>query len=306
MFKRMLAAVDESTRMQLVMRAGRLLTQRSDGALVVLRVRSATSERNQVTDSDVALAEQTGALRADGRPAHYLVHLGSAEKHIIQTAQQQHSTLIIIASRAIGPRTLRQRRMTARLAARAPAPVLVIPETSDDARSDDESAASLFGPDNAPILVALDGTPLAEQALPYAAELATLLNRPLVLVRVALPLQKPAELAAAWSYVEEARRRLRERISRDLHVDTQVVTGAPVNELLWAAEGRRAGAIVLAAHGHSDLSARHASQITLDTLQWADIPALVIPTPVLLADQAAQQPQQPQQQTDDNAHSVQP
>lgn len=278
MFQRILAAVDDSTRMWLVMQAGRALAERAGGELLVLRVRADDSQRDDVTDRDADLAEQTRALRTQGRAAHYLLCVGAPEKHIIETARYQRSTLIIIASRRDGPRTLPQRRMTARLAAHARTPVLVVPERE---ASGDEGLTGLFGAGNAPLLVALDGSTLAEQALPYAAQMATLLDRPLALVYVALPLLTQDELAAAWAYVEGVRRRVRATISRDLHIDAQVVSGAPVEELLWSAEGRRAAAIALTAHGKSGLTSRRASPIALETIRHAPVPVLIIPTPVL-------------------------
>lgn len=290
MFKRILAAVDDSSRTQLVMGAGRKLAEGASGELLVLRVCADGEQRNHITDRDADLAEQTRALRIEGVAAHYLLHVGAAEKQIIMTAEAQQSTLIIIASRRVGPRALPQRRMTARLAAHARTPVLVIPELDDTIQPD------LFGAENAPLLVALDGSLLAERALPYAAELATLLGRSLALVYVALPLLTQPELAAAWAYIEAARRRVRERISRDLRVDAQVVSGAPVDELLWAAEGRQAAALVLTARGKSGMSSQRASDIALEALNKATVPVLVIPTPVLAAGsaQTALTPDHPQ------------
>jgi len=280
MFKRILAAVDDSSRMQLVMGAGRTLAERSGGELLVLRVCADGEQRDRVSERDADLAEQTRALRIRGVAAHYLLCVGAAEKQIIATAETQQSTLIIIASRRVGPRALPQRRMTARLAAHARTPVLVLPELDATIQPD------LFGAENAPLLVALDGSLLAERALPYAAELATLLGRPLALVYVALPLLTQPEMAAAWAYVEAVRRRVRATISRDLHIDAQVVSGAPVDELLWATEGRQAAALVLTARGKSGMSSERASDIALEALSRAAVPVLVIPTPVLTAGSA--------------------
>jgi nucleotide-binding universal stress UspA family protein len=262
--------------------------------LLVLRVCADGEQRARITDRDADLAEETRALRIEGVAAHYLLHVGAAEKQIIATAVLQQSTLIIIASRRVGPRALPQRRMTARLAAHARAPVLVMPELDSAIQSD------LFGAEGAPVLVALDGSVLAEQALPYAAELATLLRRPLALVFVALPLLTQPELAAAWAYIEAARRRVRETITRDMHVDAQVVSGAPVDELLWAAEGRQAAAVVLTARGKSGLSSQRASNIALEALSRATVPVLIIPTPVLAAGPA------PSVRTSDNPQPSEP
>ena len=288
MFKRILAAVDDSTRSQLVMQAGRVLAERSGGALVALRVRPDTAERDRVTEDDLAMSEQTSDLRSEGIPAHYLVHTGSPERQIIETAQRQRSTLIIIASRLAGPRLAPRRRMTVRLTEQAPAPLLVIPE-QDSATHAGASADDLFGAERAPILVALDGSTWAEQALPYAAELAALLGHPLALLRVASPLDTQAQMAAAWANVEDARRRVREHISRDLSVDVQVVSGSPVDEMLWAIEGRRAGALALTARAWRANATSHASPITVEILRKAHTPALVVPTPVL-AEQAHASP----------------
>lgn len=277
MFKRMLAAVDDSARSRLVMQAGRMLAEQSGGALVALRVRPDELDRDLVTEEDLALAQQADDLRAEGIAAHYLTHVGSPERQILQTAERQRSTLIIIAARLAGPRMTPRHRMTVRLAEQAPAPVLVIPETEAQAGKD----ADLFGAEGAPILVALDGSPRAEQALPYAAELAALLRRPLALLHVALPLTPQERLAAAWSYVEDARRRVRNNLSRDLPVDVQVVSGAPVDETLWAVEGRRAGALVLTAHGQQETARGRASVITLKILRKLRVPALVISSPTL-------------------------
>ncbi len=286
MFERILAAVDDSARSEQVMRVSRALAKDMHGALVVLRVRSDTPDHDSVTEYDLALAEQTIALRASGIAAHYLVHNGSAEQQILETAQGQRSTLIIIAAREVGPRLAPHRRMTARLAAHAHAPLLVVPERAAETRPvafvgtpADESEVALFGPAGAPILVALDGSLMAEQALPYAAELAHWLKRPLTLLHVASPLSSQDELAQAWFYVESARRRIRERISRDLAIDVQVVSGAPITELLWAIEGRQAGAIALTAHGK--VPAERASAITRELTSKLRIPALIIPAPVL-------------------------
>ncbi|HET9109919.1 MAG TPA: universal stress protein [Ktedonobacterales bacterium] len=288
MFERILAAVDESARAAQVMRVGRALAQESRGALVVLRVRPEAPDRDRVTDDDAALAEQTIALRTSGIAAHYLVHLGHPERQIIETALRQRSTLIIIAAREHGPRLTPRHRMTARLAAQAPAPLLVLPE-----RAAQEMAATAefddFGPTDAPIVVALDGSPLAERALPFAAEFAARLGHPLALLHVASPLRNQEELAKAWSYVEDVRHRVREHISRDLTIDTQVVVGAPVDELLWAVEGRRAGAIVMTAHGRHESHSNRASAITLDAVRKLRIPALIIPTPVLALNDGARE-----------------
>jgi hypothetical protein len=64
-------------------------------------------------------------------------------------------------------------------------------------------------------------------------------------------------------------------------VDAQVVTGAPVDQLLFAAEGRRAAAIVLTARGKSGPGSQRVSHIALEALNRARVPMLVIPARAL-------------------------
>lgn len=276
MFTRILAAVDDSTRATQVMEAARALAERTGASLVALRVRDASRANAGPTARDADIAEETRTLREHGLAAHYLLHEGSPERQIIETAELQHATLIVMASRRAGPRVLPGRRMTARLAAASPAPVLALPEATPE----NEQPAP-FMAEGAATLVALDGSALAERALPYAVDLALLLHGPLALVYVAAPILTPAEEAEAWAYVRAARRRLRAAVSRDLTVDAQVVTGAPVDQLLWAAEARQAAVIVLTAHGKSGLASQHASHIALEALNRARVPMLVIPTRAL-------------------------
>ncbi|MDE3231124.1 MAG: universal stress protein [Chloroflexota bacterium] len=275
MFTRILAAVDDSTRATQVMEAASALAERTGSSLIALRVRSPTRADASPTARDLDLAEETRILREHGLAAHYLLHDGSPERQIIETAELQHATLIVMASRRAGPRILPGRRMTARLASAAPAPVLTLPEVDPN-----DAQPAPFMAEGAAIVVALDGSALAERALPYAVDLARLLHGPLALAHVAEPILSPAEEAAAWTYVRAARRRLR-TAAPDLTVDAQVVTGAPVDQLLYAAEGRRAAAIVLAARGKSGSSSQRVSHIALEALNRARIPMLVIPARAL-------------------------
>lgn len=276
MFTRILAAVDDSARATQVMEAARILTERTGGSLIALRVRPPAPADAGPTVRDLDLAAETVALRERGLAAHYLLHEGSPERQIIETAELQRATLIVMASRRAGPRILPGRRMTARLAAAAPAPVLTLPEADPN-----DPRPAPFMTEGAATLVALDGSALAERALPYAADMARLLRGPLALIYVAAPILTPTEEAAAWAYTRATQQRLRTVLARGQVVDAQVVKGEPVEQLLWAAEGRQAAVIALTAHGASDAGSQRASHTTLEALSRARVPMLVIPVRAL-------------------------
>lgn len=290
MFERMLAAVDDSARSSLVAEVACALAHRAGGALTLLRVRPQTAY-GQVNSDDLELAERTRELRAAGIAAHYLIHVGSPERQIIETAQRQRASLIIVGARGAGLWPPRRQRMSQQLLVDAPAPLLVIPasDAATAAPQSDQRGDQIFGAKDAPILVALDGSALAERSLPAAMELARLLDRPLVLLRVASPLDTQKDLAQAWASLESARQRMRQDGARDLRMETQLVSGATVEELQWAIEGRRAGALVLTAlgaygaDGQQSAPRRHASPIARELLSKLPIPALVIPAAALAA-----------------------
>jgi nucleotide-binding universal stress UspA family protein len=94
------------------------------------------------------------------------------------------------------------------------------------------------------ILVPLDGSEVAEAALPRAEALARLAPSTLYLLRAAPPEE---ELAAA-TYLETVAARLR---ARDLVVETLPVPGEPAAMIVWEAVQRHADVIVMSTHGRS-------------------------------------------------------
>jgi nucleotide-binding universal stress UspA family protein len=114
------------------------------------------------------------------------------------------------------------------------------------------------------ILVPLDGSRLAEQALPHAPIHAEKFGAEIVLLMVLGPLLEPsmagrrivrsAEEAAAQlaqTYLEDIAAGLRER---GLPVQTQTVEGRPYLEIVCHAEDRVIDLIVMTTRGHSELS----------------------------------------------------
>ena len=89
------------------------------------------------------------------------------------------------------------------------------------------------------IVVPLDGSTLAERALPFATRLARAASAHMVLARVVTTAVEPVEATAReiQVYLDDAAARLREH---GLSVETTTACGTPAAEILGIAHDRRA------------------------------------------------------------------
>ncbi|MBI3953311.1 MAG: universal stress protein, partial [Chloroflexi bacterium] len=107
------------------------------------------------------------------------------------------------------------------------------------------------------LLVPLDGSPLAERALPYALSLAERTGARLLLLRVLAPLPGKGEGAAAGhddtegatlAYLEGRRRQATER---GLSCQVAVVYGSPAAAILDAVAANGCDLVAMSTHGRS-------------------------------------------------------
>ncbi len=136
------------------------------------------------------------------------------------------------------------------------------------------------------ILVALDGSSLAEQVLPHAADLARLLGAKVELLSVVTPamvaggtfgLQPGAApgdtIAGAQAYL----RRIAATLGAGLAVETHATTGAdPAAGICAAAAMRDAGLIALATHGRSGLNRLVAGSVAERVVHNTFLPVLLL------------------------------
>jgi len=141
------------------------------------------------------------------------------------------------------------------------------------------------------ILVCLDGSKLAEQILPYAAEQAERFGSRLVLfqvvslaslptptgiesVPVAVPDDQLAEAeAAARDYLEGLALPLREK---GLKVQCMSLIGHPAESIVGYAEENRFGLVALATHGRSGLKRLVFGSVADHVIRKSGLPILLI------------------------------
>ena len=133
------------------------------------------------------------------------------------------------------------------------------------------------------IVVPLDGSNLAELALPYAEELAGTFNSEVVLVYV----NEPAESQYRHMhqlYIEEMAGQMRERIkdySRDIvspimKVSSEVLPGEPAEKIINYVEKNDVNLVIMASHGRSGITPWSTGGVANKVLHITRVPVLLI------------------------------
>lgn len=163
-------------------------------------------------DAPELFAEAVGALRAAGTTVRVVFRLGEPAREIVAEVEQWPRPVVVLATHArSGLERLALGSVADEVVRHAAAPVLVVPVPSEPALSRTTRLRT--------VVVPLDGTPVAEQALPIATELARLAGATVVLVRVveAAPMggdePEPPPSPLYRSLVEEFERRAQDAAS---------------------------------------------------------------------------------------------
>lgn len=132
------------------------------------------------------------------------------------------------------------------------------------------------------IVVPLDGSEVAQVALPHAVKMAELLHAPLILLRVAYAPASPgsdpveaqrAVVAESQAYLEEAARTLQ---PCGLKVSTVVRYGKAAEEITAHAAQNKGAIIVMATHGRSGVGRWLLGSTAEKVLRSTTVPVLLI------------------------------
>lgn len=141
-----------------------------------------------------------------------------------------------------------------------------------------------------PIVLALDGSHLAETAIPHGVELARRFGTRLILLRVVTPIVGPddfaygpnpytyqhlleAETKAAQTYVDVKARELR---NQDVRAESVVRQGEPASTVLDYAAEAGAKLLVLATHGRTGMARWVFGSVADRVLRNAPCPVLLV------------------------------
>jgi len=221
------------------------------------------------------LVAQAAPLRADGLEVQMIVRTGAPADGIIDVARQTSSRLIAMASHgwsglnrwAIGS-------VTDKVVQATTTPVLIV-----------RSGAPHHAPRLRRIMLPLDGSDLAEQALPLAIELAASAQAWLILFQAIAPTVEaypypPLPSGVQFVLRDQARQEFDARADRlrQQHIKAMpvVALGYPAEAIVDEAERRQVDLIVMVTHGYGGLRRWALGSVADKVLHATTTPLLLV------------------------------
>lgn len=241
-------------------------------------------ERSLQLSAMESLKGAASRLREDGVAVEIQAALGRPAEQILQVSEEEGCGLIAMSTHGRNPisRSILG-SVTDKVIHTSKVPVLTV--TPERGKSYQEESASVTT-----IVVPLDGSELAEGALPYAEELARALSLDILLaraVRTELPTYTEAEFSSwepdltegiiqeATTYLQGVAKSLTDK---GFTVRSEVVRGAPAQALLNLAQETEQNLIAMTTRGRSGLSRWLMGSVAEALVRSSGDPVLVIPS----------------------------
>jgi nucleotide-binding universal stress UspA family protein len=252
--------------------------------LATQREREQRSLTTLIQHAEGYLDSQAGLLHSQGIDTEIDIRCGPAADVIVEAAQDQHVAMIAMATHGYsGLRRWALGSVTDRVVHATDTPVFVV----RGARSAPTQPIAFKR-----MMVPLDGSPLAAQALPLAADLAERARAELLLMQAVegsieaypaiAPLGRPNLMpnevvrmlqGRASEELEDQAVKLRDRV---LPVTTHVVSGHAAEAIIDEAEQHSVDLIVMATHGYSGIKRWALGSVTDKVLHAAATPLLLV------------------------------
>lgn len=286
LFTRILVPCDATPHADEGVEVARRLAQRFGASLLLLHVEPHLVSTDEVIQDDDRFSRQVQALRDQGIDAHFSFEYDRPEQAITHVATAERADLIVLtAPSQTYPHLSLHPSVTEKVLERAPVPVLVWP-----AKEHCTPIPNLLTFTGSVVLLPVDGSALAEQAIPYAVQLAKAFRRPLVLVRVVEQKSLPGiglavrrlkiesrheELHAAQRYLADLRRYIVQQTG--VSVQSILVNGDPTEELVRLAQTHEGSVMVMSTHGRTGLDRLLIGSVAATVACDTPLPVLIIP-----------------------------
>ncbi len=281
MLERIIVPLDGSLTAEAVLPFVRRFLHRTDSEIILVRAVIPAPVENAIMIADAALGAARAYLREvherldrEGVRVKSIVHAGSAIGVILDAVEEERATMVAMATHgATGLKRILLGSVAEAVLRKSPVPVFVVRPfwTAEGAVPDDLETRPVRN-----ILLPVDGSDLAELAVPPALEIADLFEARVLLLRVIEP-RKDSDEAHE---IEEAREHL-QGISREFErkgVRTHLIVekGEAVDEILKTLRFHEADLAVMTTHGRSGLSRLVTGSVTEHVLRRASVPLLVV------------------------------
>jgi nucleotide-binding universal stress UspA family protein len=281
MFRSLLVPLDGSPEAATALPLARTIAQATGGSITLLRVptsHSAAAAQQAITYLDQMAVELRGAEVV----VDTVVRPGEPAREILAEARSRASDLIVMATRAPGPRSMTILTSVARwVLASGLAPVLLV-------RPGQKSTTNMRT-----LLVPVDGSPGGSIALGVAVALARSTGAKIALLDVVVPVPasvyaalpgmtlggfinpawEQAALRCAQAYVADIGRHLRES---GVTVDTHIAVGEVPTEIMQCAETVDADLVVMSTHALRWPTQANVASVADDVLRCGHRPVLMV------------------------------
>jgi nucleotide-binding universal stress UspA family protein len=232
----------------------------------------------QVDEADAYLHRVTDRLRRAGYDADLLVTLASAGAGIAQSAAVERADLVVMAGHLrwkVPASTTISASLNVLVQSHVPLLVWRVGATEEWDGREGEQGAPLLANADMPLIVPLDGSPLAEQALPYAESLARGLGLSLVLVRA-------TSQADTGSEAQQYMRRIETELEqRGVHVTSVTHVGDPLSVIEMAWRKHSGELIVMASRGQPGPHGTFFGSLAARIIEEVEAPVLVVRPPAV-------------------------
>ncbi len=290
MYDTLLVPLDGSTFSERALPLAVTLAQRMQARIILLHVISAPvfpggdtveAERQTGEEAQVYLAHLASTIAAEGLHTETTLAYGQAAESILLEIKSAGADLVVMCSHGrSGLGRWIFGSVAEQVLAHSPVPVLLVRPTGEPVALGPESAQPA-------LLVPLDGSPLAETALPHAATLARAFGSTILLLRTV----EPSMLAYHYSLRDLAQESLRneqdeakayldavaEHLRGDgLLVQTLVLIGWPSDVISYRGATLGPRLVIMATHGRSGVARLLLGSVALEVIRRCPLPVLLV------------------------------
>jgi len=293
MFRRIVIPWDTSAHapstQQDTLALARSIANRTGAAIVLAHIIPVPGDSKQDAKDRVAVERMAQRLRDLGLDAEAVVETGPIAEGILRVAQQARADLVALTPHQRGLlEGIWRPDIVGQLCADLALPAIITPPTAAPGNASQRSIHLLSDP-IAAVIVPLDGSELAERAIPYALAFAEEYHRLLLLTRVVKPVVSYLTPEAstvlveteeeneheALLYLRETRKRVAKQATQPVQMTLRI--GQPADEIRQLFDSHPGSLLVMSTHGRTGVTRAVLGSVATAVMRHTLGPMLMIP-----------------------------